>query len=108
MRSQALHSCHDIAEGGVAVALAECCVAGAIGATVSLPPDLHPFAEAPGRGFIVSGKRESLRRWAEAEPSAPYTIIGEVGGAELQIAGRLSLPVRELERAWSEGLKKFF
>ena len=90
------------------MAVAECCVAGEIGARVSLPTDLHPFAEAPGRGFIVSGEAESLRRWAEAEPSAPYTIIGEVGGAELQIAGRLSLPVSELERSWSEGLEKFF
>ena len=34
VRSGALRSAHDVAEGGVAVALAECCIAGGIGAHV--------------------------------------------------------------------------
>ena len=51
----ALHNAHDIAEGGLAVALAECCIAGRIGATVRVPEDLDPFAEALGRAFVVSG-----------------------------------------------------
>jgi phosphoribosylformylglycinamidine synthase subunit PurL len=108
VRSQALTNSHDIGEGGVAVALAECCVAGAIGARVELPDDLELFAEAPGRGFIVSGPAESLHRWAELEPSARCTIIGEVGGTSLEIAGRLDVSVAELEQAWSEGLAPFF
>jgi phosphoribosylformylglycinamidine synthase len=108
VRSQALNNSHDIGEGGVAVALAECCIAGAIGASVELPRELEPFAEAPGRGFIVSGPAESLHRWAESEPSARCTMIGEVGGRSLEINGRLSVSVAELEQAWSEGLASFF
>ena len=50
IRAGALHSAHDIAEGGIAVALAECCVAEGIGARVTLPAGLDPFAEAPGCG----------------------------------------------------------
>jgi phosphoribosylformylglycinamidine synthase len=108
VRSQALNNSHDIGEGGVAVALAECCVAGAIGARVELPGGLELFAEAPGRGFIASGSAASLHRWAESEPSARCTIIGEVGGRSLEINGRLNVPVAELEQAWSEGLASFF
>ena len=55
VRSGALHSAHDVAEGGLAVAVAECCIAGAIGASVKLPAGVDPFAEAPGQAFVVSG-----------------------------------------------------
>jgi phosphoribosylformylglycinamidine synthase subunit PurL len=108
VRSQTLHSAHDVAEGGVAVALAECCMAGGIGARVELPDSLDPFGEAPGRGFIVSGAADVLERWANSGPSGECTIIGEVCGDALQLVGRVSLPVAELTRAWSEGLDKFF
>jgi phosphoribosylformylglycinamidine synthase len=108
VRSQALNNSHDIGEGGVAVALAECCLASGIGAEVELPEALQLFAEAPGRGFIVSGTSDSLRQWAVLEPSAACTIIGTVGGSSLEINGRLSLPVEALRRAWSEGLAPFF
>jgi phosphoribosylformylglycinamidine synthase len=95
VRSGKFHSAHDVAEGGLAVALAECCVAGGIGASVELPDYLHPFAEAPGRGFIVSGREEDL---------ADALIIGRVGGAELEIQGELKLAVSELESAREAGL----
>jgi phosphoribosylformylglycinamidine synthase len=108
VRSQTLHSAHDVAEGGVAVALAECCMAGGIGAQVELPDALDPFAEAPGRGFIVSGSADALEQWANSGPSGACTIIGKVCGDALQIVRRVSLPVTELTRAWSERLDKFF
>ena len=97
MRSGALRSAHDIAEGGIAVALSECCIAGSVGATVSLPNGLDPFAEAPGQGFIVSGPEEAL---------AEMTVIGRVGGAELTIEGELALAVSELREAREFGLAK--
>ena len=36
VRAGTLNSAHDIAEGGLAVALAECCIAGDVGASVTL------------------------------------------------------------------------
>ncbi len=95
VRSGALHSAHDIAEGGIAVALAECCIAGGIGASVEVPDYLHLFAEAPGQGFIVSGPAQAL---------ADHEIIGHVGGTELEIAGALKLAVSELHAARETGL----
>ena len=64
----ALRSAHDIAEGGIAVALAECCIAGQIGATVELPAGIEPFAEAPGRAFIVSGPEAGAHRADDHRP----------------------------------------
>jgi hypothetical protein len=92
----------------MAVALAECCMAGGIGARVELPDSLAPFAEAPGTGFIVSGPVDVLEQWANSGSSGECTIIGEVCGDALQLGRRVSLPVAELRRAWSEGLDKFF
>ncbi len=81
VRSAALVSCHDVAEGGLAVALAECCLAGGLGATVDIAGgDVVLYGEAPGRGFVVSGAREDVER---ALPSA--AVIGTVGGEALQI-----------------------
>jgi phosphoribosylformylglycinamidine synthase len=96
VRSGALHSAHDIAEGGLAVALAECCLAGRIGARVELPGDFELFGEAPGRAFIVSGPRGALER---------FPVIGSVGGDVLEIAGRLKAPVSGLRAAHDGGLR---
>ena len=94
IRTEALHNCHDIAEGGVAVALAECCIAGGIGARVEL--DVDPFGEALGCAFVVSGPAEAL---------SGYEIIGRVGGRMLEVVGLLRLPIAELRAAWQMGLE---
>ena len=70
VRAGALRSVHDVAEGGLAVALAEACLAGGLGATVDLSP-LRPageallFGEGPG-AFVVSGPEQSLRAFGSA------------------------------------------
>ena len=95
VRDGTLSSAHDIAEGGIAVALAECCIASGLGAEVTLPGELDPFGEDLGTAFIVSGAPGAL---------AGLEIIGEVGGGELAIAGLLSVPLTELTTAHAGGL----
>jgi len=97
VRSGALQNAHDIAEGGIAVALAECCIAGGIGASVRLADGLQLFGESPGCGFIVSGEDSAL---------AGMTIIGRVGGDSLEIEGQLKLPVSELRGVRERGLSE--
>jgi phosphoribosylformylglycinamidine synthase len=97
IRSGALRSAHDIAEGGAAVALAECCVAGGMGARVSLPDGVTPFGEAPGQGFVVSGDEAAL---------AGYRVIGRVEGGRLEISGQLDVAISELRDAREGGLAK--
>jgi phosphoribosylformylglycinamidine synthase subunit PurL len=81
VRSGALSSCHDIAEGGLLVAVAESCLTGSVGATLDLgaSDDLWTqlFGERVG-GFIVSGPREELEALG-----VPVDIVGTVGGDEL-------------------------
>jgi phosphoribosylformylglycinamidine synthase II len=98
--ARALTSAHDVAEGGLAVALAECCVAGGWGARIELDlvrlvPEhakLLPalFGEGPG-GFVVSGAPSAL---ADLAAQVSVLEIGVVAGDALQIrAGEAQLSV---------------
>ncbi len=95
VRDKSFTSAHDIAEGGVLVAIAECCIAGGIGAIVNLPHSLDPFGEDFGTAFIVSGPGPLLEG---------LLIIGAVGGRELIVKDLLNVPVSELTTARAEGL----
>jgi phosphoribosylformylglycinamidine synthase subunit PurL len=105
VRAGGLTSAHDIAEGGLAVALAECCLGGGLGARVSFGRGLFgaEVAGAPGRegigsgisptsaaalfgegagGFVVSGEEDALRA---LEQRTSVRIVGRVGGELLRI-----------------------
>jgi len=86
VREGLVASAHDIAEGGFAVALAECCLAGGIGATVDLGDSddvwTHLFGEGPG-GFVVSGVPDAIAHLAER---VRVDVVGVVGGDVLSIA----------------------
>ena len=51
-----MQSCHDVSEGGLAVALAELCIAGRLGITVDQLPDddviTSLFSESTGRHVV--------------------------------------------------------
>jgi len=85
VRSGALASAHDIAEGGLATALAECCLASGLGAEVVLEDTVKPlralFGESPG-GFVVSGGDADLRALGE---QIELQIVGSVSGNQLTI-----------------------
>jgi phosphoribosylformylglycinamidine synthase len=99
VRSGALHSAHDVAEGGVAVALAEAALASDLGAVVSgFSSEEELFGEGPG-AFLVSGPASALSAFGGAA-----RVIGEVGGDAVTIEGVLSLPLDELDRAFTYGL----
>ncbi len=106
VRSGALKSAHDIAEGGLAVALAECCIGGEVGAAIELADvgEVGLFGEAPGQAFVVSAAT------AEALAAAGLVrmrVIGRVGGDALALnagALELDLPVSGLRDARDRGL----
>jgi phosphoribosylformylglycinamidine synthase II len=87
VRASALSSAHDIAEGGLAIALAECCLAGGIGAKVELGELSERamealFGEGAG-GFVVSGPGVALSELAQ---DVPLHRLGTVGGASLELS----------------------
>jgi phosphoribosylformylglycinamidine synthase len=109
VRDGRLASAHDISDGGLACALAECAIAGGIGCRVDLAPLLDrgsspeeaQFGEGPG-GFVVSGDRGELESLADA--GAAVAVIGETGGAEISIAAgdsKLAVGVETAAGAWS-------
>ena len=122
-----LKSAHDCSDGGLAVAMAECCFSSlnreGIGADVSLSeaPTTHHsdplsvtstlFSESPSR-ILVSfpeASRSAIENIAE-QKNCPLTLIGNVGGNRLRIAvGKeeaISAGVVELENIWRGSLSK--
>jgi phosphoribosylformylglycinamidine synthase len=90
VRSGGVRSCHDIAEGGLAVAIAECCLLGGIGADVDPDCDERLFGEQPGSAFLLTGAHDDVAQLGR--------VIGTVGGAELRI-GSLAWSLDELRAA---------
>jgi phosphoribosylformylglycinamidine synthase II len=83
VRTGALSSAHDIAEGGLAVAVAECCLAGGLGATIASDGEELEwlFGEAPG-GFLVSGPQSTLE---ELGGQTSVRVLGSVRTDALRI-----------------------
>jgi phosphoribosylformylglycinamidine synthase subunit PurSL len=81
-----VESCHDISDGGLAVAAAESCIGGDLGARITIGPHSGAenavllFNESPAR-FLVSVKPENRARF-ETLFGQTATMIGEVTSAE--------------------------
>ncbi len=88
-----LSSAHDICEGGLLVALAECALAGGLGATLvgSSGNENQFFGEAPG-AFLVSGTAEQLQ-------DIGTRVLGVVGGDALVVEGQFEVSLEELRTA---------
>jgi phosphoribosylformylglycinamidine synthase len=106
-----LRSAHDLSDGGLAVALAECCLRGedaGLGAKIDLPsgglrPDVLLFSESPSRMIVTTDDPAQVEETARRH-GVRVARIGTVGGEALLIAvdGRPALgqPVGALEHAF--------
>jgi phosphoribosylformylglycinamidine synthase subunit PurL len=94
-----LTAAHDLSDGGLAVALTECCLAGRTGCQVSLPGDPFTalFSESPARAVaeVTPGAEAAFAALCERH-GVPVTDLGTVGGDRLEVAGCFSVPVAEL------------
>ena len=73
VRAGALSSAHDIAEGGLATALAECCLAGGLGAEVVLADTVKPLRGAVRRGARgLRGRAAPTRRCASSASTCSW------------------------------------
>ncbi|MBL8173924.1 MAG: phosphoribosylformylglycinamidine synthase subunit PurL [Bryobacterales bacterium] len=111
-------SAHDISDGGLAVALAECCFrttspGGGIGAAIDLASDLRPefllFHEGPSRIVISTANAARIHAIA-AEHDIEVHTIGRTVEGRLSIRGSGTLlidsPVEELDSIWEEALEQ--
>jgi len=83
---------HDAAEGGLAVALAECALASGIGAEVELPPDaMRLFGEGGGQAIVACAPE-----FAATLRGVPLRRLGVAGGDTI-----CGVSLGQLEEAWS-------
>lgn len=103
---------HDLAEGGLLVALAEMTFPYGVGATVEVRSQgLEAlFGEAPSRVLFTVAKAD-LREatFLLEEAGLPYRVLGETGGQSLTVLtpeGVLEWGVEELLAAWKAPLRE--
>jgi phosphoribosylformylglycinamidine synthase len=113
------HSAHDCAEGGLAVAIAECCIMNEerlMGADLRLHDELPPaalfFGEAQGRIVIscARGNAQRIFRLARKHGVSARQIgtVGSVNGV-LRMSGAgvgLDVPVSKLSEVWREAIPR--
>lgn len=104
-------ACHDISDGGLAVALAEMAITSGIGLHAEkLEPKMafHAFlfGEDQGRYIISTNLPDTVLNKAE-EAGVTALRIGKVGGDRLIIDGRIDIEVTELKTAHEKFLPEF-
>jgi len=109
-------SAHDVSDGGLAVALAECCVAGTTtrGAQVELEEGLRPdallFGESPGRVIATTRDAGGLASLARKH-GVSARRVGTTGGDRLTITPTsgspwIDLPVADLHESWARAIPR--
>ena len=107
-------SAHDVSDGGLAVALAECSFGAAgVGAALDLDSDLRPefllFHEGPSRILISTAEPEQVAAIARRH-NVEAPAIGVTIEKELRISNRggelLRRPVEQLQRIFEEAFEK--
>ncbi|RFP62959.1 MAG: phosphoribosylformylglycinamidine synthase subunit PurL [Limnothrix sp. CACIAM 69d] len=113
-----IRSAHDCAEGGLAVTLAESCISGNLGATVTIDPgsdrwDAALFGEGGARIVVsVAGDRAAaFEAWLTEQLGSDWAKLGIVGGDRLVInapdgATALDAVLANLSEGWSEAIAR--
>ena len=106
-----LASCHDLSEGGLAVAVAECCLKNtkglgamidgiqkAVTPNAGIREDALYFGESQSR-VVISVKpkeKDSVMKLAK-KYAVPIFQIGKVGGKALVVGSKIRMPVGDLK-----------
>jgi phosphoribosylformylglycinamidine synthase len=113
VRAGTVHCAHDVSDGGLACALAECAISGGVGIRVDLDGLVEArgaageaclFGEGPG-GLVVAGAAANLGAVAAEgrRRGVDVLAIGEAGGDRVEISAaeaELSVELAAAERAW--------
>lgn len=115
MRAGLVRACHDLSEGGLAVALAEMCIGGRLGAAISLEALMNGrdasalvvsllFSESNGR-LLVEVAADDASAFEAYFIGETLTLVGEVtGNGRLTVtvggANVVDLSVEQLVKAW--------
>ncbi len=113
IKSQLVSACHDVSEGGVAVAAAEMSFAGGVGLSLEVDPERHDlslpallFSQSPSR-FLVEvppenrdnflEETENVSRFHLGETDRTHSFTVSVDGQEKPV---INVPAEELKAEW--------
>lgn len=104
MQAGLIVSCHDVSEGGLAIALAEMCIAGRLGADIEDLPheDLVTslFSESAGR-LIVEVEERSVPAFMRIMDDDVFHLGRVSDSSALSLPGVTSIPVSDLADAFN-------
>ena len=108
-----LSSCHDISNGGVALALVESCLASQAGLGARLDfveqsdlrPDFLLFSETPAR-YLLSCKPENEEAVSQvlSRYAIEVSMKGEAQSDSIKISNYIDLALEQAREAWQKGL----
>ena len=104
-------SAHDCSDGGLAVAIAECCIAGGTGFEGDFEVgdrwDAALFGEVQSRVVVsVSPDRlRALREVCDAE-DVPLVELGRTGGNSLRLGRLVDVPLDRVDDTWRNALER--
>jgi len=108
IRAGWIQSCHDLADGGLAVALAECCVMdknNSLGLKAQISSDLPghvlAFSESQSR-FIISISPDNISHFEThlLNNSVPFFKLGKVGGTSYSLNDFFEFSLEELREIY--------
>jgi len=113
IRRGLVRSAHDVAEGGLGVALAECCIMSpeGLGARIEYPvkkrDDILLFGESQSMILLTvpEERLKEVERMAFQE-QLPYTVLGTVGGDSLSINETIDVRVDMMKRAYEGAITR--
>ncbi len=112
VRAETVAAAHDLSHGGLAVAAAEMCLGGDLGAdlkTTAMDPmrwDVQLFSESNGR-WLLEVNKDRYEAFTHLMEGIPTTYLGTTGGRSLHLArGRqwTSLAVPAMRKTWTEAI----
>ncbi len=104
-----IKSAHDCSDGGLAIALAESCIAGGMGLVCDQEIegrwDTALFGEIQSR-IVLSVSPDQIESFQELAMSmgTPYVVLGIVGGGNLVINSLLHADIGELAGVWNNSI----
>jgi phosphoribosylformylglycinamidine synthase len=114
IQGKLLHSAHDISDGGLAVALAECCIMAEehlLGAEITLPKytraDFALFGESQSMVIISYSASQRVRIQNICDRHrVPFTVLGKTIEGELRLGGLVRIASVKLAEAYYGAIER--